>query len=534
MNIHANIPYEIRDGETIRRAFTGPVIKGINKEERQIEFVISTAAEDRYGDIITVSGWDLKMYKQNPVVLFGHASSLPPIGKAVKTWKDGDSLRSIAQFMSADLSAFADSIFRMYMEGYLRAVSVGFRPIKYERILDEEGNPTYAYKFLKQELLEFSAVPIPANPEALIAARQKGIDTMPFKSWAEELLDNWSVVDKDMNDIYGVGRRDIENIRRRAAGAGAAIQVPIEIQDDLLRRNLEAIRKSKAEKAVAKEFLTIDFGNEEYELPVRKLKQDETPGVFDYEVGAGENDKTIITNVSVADDAAVFDSSIVNADYVTLGSIFYEGNTMPLLSFETEDRNVTYGLTSILTGTEAFEGKFFATKITDEEKKKEVPEPAVEDVVDVEEVESGESDEPETVALPEDIAPDSEPEGTIVEVQKDGQAEPEVEEPLSLGSILFLTEKTLGEFEESLDTFTPTRVEARKKLFLATYMRELADRIDGGQPITKTVAPVADKAADFSTSEDVRTYLKNVTDQLQPMLAEIITSKLAKLRGRLD
>ena len=538
MNIHANTPYEIHDGETIRRAFTGPVIKGINKEERQIEFVISTAAEDRYGDVITVSGWDLKMYKQNPVVLFGHVSSVPPIGKAIKTWKDGDALRSIAQFMPADLSAFADSIFRMYLEGYLRAVSVGFRPIKYERILDEEGNPTYAYKFLKQELLEFSAVPIPANPEALIAARQKGIDTMPFKSWAEEMLDNWSVVDKDMNDIYGVGRKDIENIRRRAAGAGAAIQVPVEIQDDLLRRNLEAVRKSKAEKAAAKEFLTIDFGNEEYELPLRKLRDGETTGSFDYDVGAGEDEKTIITNITKADDAVLFDASIVNSDYVTLGSIFYEGNTMPLLSFETDDHSVTYGLTSILTGGDV-EGKFFGTKITDE-KKKEISEPAIEDVAVVEEIDPGTDDngeEPDHPVCAEDL--EKEQTFSSPEFEEFGDDE-EDDEPLTLSAVLFITERTLCDFEGALDTFTSSnRLEERKKLFLASYMRELADRIDGGVEKKVVTIPSAKTLkeglkTDFSTSEDVQAYLKNVTDQLQPMLAEIITSKLAKLRGRLD
>src|SRR5690554_1843127 len=166
-----NHPDEIVDGETIRRAFSGSVIKSIDVDKRQIEFIISTAAVDRYGDIVEVNGWDLKQYKANPVVLFGHNSSIPPIGKAIKTWKDGDALRSIAEFMPQDISAFAHSIFRMFEEKFLRAVSVGFRPLKWERIVDEEGNETWSYRFKKQELLEFSAVPIPANPEALVAAR---------------------------------------------------------------------------------------------------------------------------------------------------------------------------------------------------------------------------------------------------------------------------------------------------------------------------------------------------------------------------
>jgi hypothetical protein len=48
----------------------------------------------------------------------------------------------------------------------LRAVSVGFMPLEMTRYVDLEGHMT-GYEFTSQELLELSAVPIPANPEAL-------------------------------------------------------------------------------------------------------------------------------------------------------------------------------------------------------------------------------------------------------------------------------------------------------------------------------------------------------------------------------
>jgi HK97 family phage prohead protease len=528
MNIHVNTPYEIRDGETIRRAFTGPVIKAINKEERQIEFIISTAAEDRYGDTIQVNGWDLKQYKRNPIVLFGHLSMLPPIGKAVKTWKDGDALRSIAQFMPPDLSTFADSIFRMYLEGYLRAVSVGFKPIKYERILDEEGNPTYAYNFQKQELLEFSAVPIPANPEALVAARQKGIDTLPFKAWAEEILDNWSVVDKDVGELYGVAKKDIENIRRRAAGAGAAIQVPPDVQDDLLRRNLEAVRQSKAAKA-AKEFQTVELNGEEYDLPICAP----VDGTVQLSMKEEEGGPKVIT-IDKADDVIMLNQSVLDADFTTLGKIEHDGGATCWCAFEDDKRHLTYGLTGITA-----EGNFIATKLSDKEKEEVDPEPEVADTPDPEEtepdeVEEQEQDEPEAVdieEIDEPIIPEDPVIKELEEVDLDG--------PVDLPTMLTVTEEVLGNFERVLDDCVVfTTREKRKSIFLASYMRELADRIDGGKPAPKAAEPVvptkAEKTADFSTSEDVQAYLKNVTDQLQPMLAEIIASKLAKLRGRLD
>ena len=50
------------------KAFT-PEIRGIDEANRTIEFVASTEAVDRYGDVIRVAGWKLDAYKKNPVFL---------------------------------------------------------------------------------------------------------------------------------------------------------------------------------------------------------------------------------------------------------------------------------------------------------------------------------------------------------------------------------------------------------------------------------------------------------------------------------
>lgn len=41
---------------------------------------------------------------------------------------------------------------------------------------------------IRAELLEYSIVPIPANPRALILARSKGINVKPIAEWAEKAL----------------------------------------------------------------------------------------------------------------------------------------------------------------------------------------------------------------------------------------------------------------------------------------------------------------------------------------------------------
>jgi hypothetical protein len=101
--------------------------------------------------------------------------------------KGKDALLSTAEFMSRELSPFADSVFRMYQEKFLSAVSVGFIPKTYT--FSSDKGREFGMDFKTQELLEYSCCPVPANPEALVAARAAGIDTEPLRAWAEKLLD---------------------------------------------------------------------------------------------------------------------------------------------------------------------------------------------------------------------------------------------------------------------------------------------------------------------------------------------------------
>lgn len=139
---------------------------------RIIRFVASNENVDRYGDIVRASGWDLNNYRANPVVLFSHQSRSLPIGKAVDIKVSGTELVADAEFMTADLSPEADTIYRMVKAGFLNAVSVGFKPTKKpNRILDANNEWTGGYEFVGQDLFEFSVVPIPALPSALAVSR---------------------------------------------------------------------------------------------------------------------------------------------------------------------------------------------------------------------------------------------------------------------------------------------------------------------------------------------------------------------------
>jgi HK97 family phage prohead protease len=155
-----------------------PTLRAIDEAKRQITFTASTPTIDRYGDSISVGGWDFSAYKKNPVVLFGHDSSQPPVAKTVEihTERNPDALVHTAEFAPASASPFADQIYQLYKGKFLNSVSVGFRPTQPpKRLLDQDDQWTGGYQFDGQELLEISCVPIPANTDAVARAIHKGI-----------------------------------------------------------------------------------------------------------------------------------------------------------------------------------------------------------------------------------------------------------------------------------------------------------------------------------------------------------------------
>ena len=175
-------------GLALRKQFSG-VRKAIDIERRSVDFVISTGAVDRDGDTIDPQGFQLDSFRQNPVVLFAHDSRQPPIAKAESIQVDGQALRSQAVFASRDTFPFADTVFRLLADGFLNAASVGFIPRQFS-FNDDDTRGLLAMDITEADLMEFSVVPVPSNPEALVQARSKGIDVAPLKAWAETVLDS--------------------------------------------------------------------------------------------------------------------------------------------------------------------------------------------------------------------------------------------------------------------------------------------------------------------------------------------------------
>lgn len=177
-------------GETLVEAQTRKgfitEIKVAQDAERTLDFTISTATVDRYGDTIAVDGWKLANFRRNPVVLWGHDTSIMPVGKASNVRVEDGKLLARAEFMPRDMSGFADAVFRAILAGYINATSVGFQPLKYS--FSDAPDRKYGIDFLEQELLEFSIVTVPANPDCL-GERSAGLALSkgsPLRSWLDD------------------------------------------------------------------------------------------------------------------------------------------------------------------------------------------------------------------------------------------------------------------------------------------------------------------------------------------------------------
>ncbi len=140
--------------------------------DHMMEFVGSCGTADRMGDRVHADGWQLDNYKKNPIFLWAHDYKQLPIGKAIAVAPADDKLMFRIQFAN---HPFAETVYQLYKGGFLNAVSVGFAPIDFAEY-QEDGKAGYDYN--KQELLELSAVPVPAHPDALVTARGQGLITV--------------------------------------------------------------------------------------------------------------------------------------------------------------------------------------------------------------------------------------------------------------------------------------------------------------------------------------------------------------------
>ena len=222
--------------------------------ERSVLFTISKEVVDRDGDILRASGVDFSNYMKNPVFLSFHNSREFPLGKVTKFWVEGNEVKAIVYFPTleelstdpnnaSEKAKLVDFTYHCYKTGMLNAVSVGFIPIEW--IETENG-----YDILKWELLEFSAVAVPANQDAIAQA---------VKSFGNDFAKSFITEEKSGRKISAQTRAILDKIK--------ACGDELEKCQETLKGCGEALRKALAELDEPEEEKPEEEEKEYVELP---------------------------------------------------------------------------------------------------------------------------------------------------------------------------------------------------------------------------------------------------------------------------
>src|ERR1044071_1122395 len=209
-----------------------------------LDFMASDETLDRCDEVIQASGWRLDSYRRNPVFQNAHqyGDVIFTLGKALitevrsssecrvstlrnaaseeRSSVEGDSLSLQSRATAGGPSTFlfqrvqfateanpmARIAYALYKGKLLNAVSVGFVPLRWDDANGSEKASRVRRRYLEQELLEVSAVGIPANPNALQLGFKAGVIQ---KADLRELLELVETV-LDCSVAREHGRREAE------------------------------------------------------------------------------------------------------------------------------------------------------------------------------------------------------------------------------------------------------------------------------------------------------------------------------------
>lgn len=141
----------------------------VKKSSGKLLAVASTSTVDRVGDSLSIEDWDLSKFKANPVLQAGHdyrPQYTIGIAQNIRVDEKG---RLVFEPLFHEETQLARDIKAMYEcePPILKAWSVGFIPNA--MVTNRKGE-----KMGKNELLEVSAVAVPANAEALTYSKSYG------------------------------------------------------------------------------------------------------------------------------------------------------------------------------------------------------------------------------------------------------------------------------------------------------------------------------------------------------------------------
>jgi HK97 family phage prohead protease len=204
-------------------------VKATIEEKKADEFtaVASSSVVDRQGEVIQQTGWDLKNFKANPILLWMHDHT-KPLGKATRVWLDKTGGTPVLKFKGviSDATEWGKAAKQLMEEGILNSFSVGFR-----------ANEIDDNTITKAELYEISLVTVPANPEARLVAGKALKDA----GISEDITKEFEVT-------------ELESLKLRVKELEAVIDSEKELQSSAPSRSKQEIVTKRLElsKVVAK------------------------------------------------------------------------------------------------------------------------------------------------------------------------------------------------------------------------------------------------------------------------------------------
>ena len=161
------------------------VVKSVDEESLIVEHFISTETPDRHGDIVRAKGMQVK---GKPVVLLGHGwdtMGREPIAKPLgfdkkAEYKGVPGIIAKTKFFDDDVGR---RLFRKTTEGFMPNWSIGLMPIQMRPMKDDDGREVRGREIVTWELLEYSLVAVPAQPDAqtMPGRKKEGVSEIRFK-----------------------------------------------------------------------------------------------------------------------------------------------------------------------------------------------------------------------------------------------------------------------------------------------------------------------------------------------------------------
>lgn len=214
-------------------------VRVLNEEKGEVEFVASDETLDSYAEIIRVNGWRFNLFAKNAPFVDSHDyRTITKLLGQVFSWRiEGNQLIEGVRY-SREPDTLADWAFKMVRDGFLKAVSVGFVPLKMaskwdgdkggflQQVTELGLNPETAAQlrsvYIEQEQIELSQCVIGANPNALARAYKAGclneqaIDGIAALTAAER-TPTLSATDGPSNATPTPPPADVEAAHRRRA-----------------------------------------------------------------------------------------------------------------------------------------------------------------------------------------------------------------------------------------------------------------------------------------------------------------------------